>query len=152
MKKIRIEDDVLGRLDEEDDRKLLATFYTLPEAAALLADLAVGRLDLDWSKPEAVTAVRVADLSCGTGTLLEAAYRSMAERYRNAGGDDTDVLLTLRKEGLIGADIMPAATRVAASRLSSIQPEVPRGSCRYIRCLTALTRTWAGRVSVLSVC
>ena len=36
------------------DRKFLATFYTLPASAALLAELAVSKLDVDWSDPEAL--------------------------------------------------------------------------------------------------
>ena len=40
------------------DRKFLATFYTLPASAALLAELAAARLDLDWSDPEAFTSLR----------------------------------------------------------------------------------------------
>ena len=43
------------------DRKFLATFYTRPASAALLAELAAARLDVDWSDPEAVKALRVAD-------------------------------------------------------------------------------------------
>ena len=36
------------------DRKFLATFYTLPESACLLAELAVERLDVDWSDRAAI--------------------------------------------------------------------------------------------------
>ena len=60
------------------DRKFLATFYTLPSSAALLAELAVSRLDLDWGDEEQVSALRIADLACGTGVLLSAAYRAVA--------------------------------------------------------------------------
>ena len=43
--------DLTGRMFQTliTDRKFLATFYTLPESACLLAELAVGRLDVDWS-------------------------------------------------------------------------------------------------------
>ena len=66
------------------DRKFLATFYTLPSSAALLAELAVSRLDVDWSDAEAVKELRIADLACGTGVLLSAAYRAVAARHRRA--------------------------------------------------------------------
>ena len=36
------------------DRKFLATFYTLPSSAALLAELAVSKLDVDWSDRDAL--------------------------------------------------------------------------------------------------
>ena len=70
------------------DRKFLATFYTLPASAALLAELAAARLDVGWSNPEAFADLRIADLACGTGALLAAAYRAAAARHRRAGGDD----------------------------------------------------------------
>ena len=59
------------------DRKFLATFYTLPSSAALLAELAAARLDIDWSDCEAVIALRIGDFACGTGALLNAAYEAV---------------------------------------------------------------------------
>ena len=119
--------DLTGRMFQRliQDRKFLATFYTRPEAAALLADLAVGRMELDWSRPEGMTAARVADLACGTGTLLSAAYHALIGRHRRAGGDDRPAHHSMMEECLIGADIMPAATHLTASMLSSVHPTVP---------------------------
>ena len=107
------------------DRKFLATFYTLPASAALLAELAAARLDVDWSDPEAFTDLRIADLACGTGALLAAAYRAVAARHRRAGGDDAPHHAAMMEHALIGADIMPAATHLTASTLSSAHPGVP---------------------------
>ncbi len=104
------------------DRKFLATFYTLPASAVLLAELAAARLEVDWSDPEAFTELRVADLACGTGALLAAAYRSIAARHRRAGGDDAMLHRDMIERALIGADIMPAATHLTASTLSSTHP------------------------------
>ena len=119
--------DLTGRMFQRliQDRKFLATFYTRPEAAALLADLAVGRMELDWSRPEGMTAARVADLACGTGTLLSAAYHALIGRHRRAGGDDRAVHHIMMEKCLIAADIMPAATHLTASMLSSVHPTVP---------------------------
>lgn len=64
---------MLGRLIS--DRKFLATFYTRPASAALLAELAASRLQVDWSDPAAIAGLRIADLACGTGALLSGAYR-----------------------------------------------------------------------------
>ena len=107
------------------DRKFLATFYTRPASAALLAELAVARLDADWSDRKSVEALRVADLACGTGALLSAAYRAVASRHRRAGGDDRELHSPMMEESLIGADIMPAAAHLTASMLSSAQPAQP---------------------------
>ena len=104
------------------DRKFLATFYTLPASAALLAELAAARLDVDWSDPEAVTDLRIADLACGTGALLAAAYRAAAARHRRAGGDDAPRHAAMMEHALVGADIMPAATHLTAATLSSAHP------------------------------
>lgn len=110
------------------DRKFLATFYTLPSSAALLAELAVSRLDVDWADAEAVKQLRIADLACGTGVLLSAAYRAVASRHRRAGGDDAELHQAMMEEALIGADIMPAATHLTASMLSSAHPTVTFGN------------------------
>ena len=113
------------------DRKFLATFYTLPESAALLAELAVARLDgeVDWGDQEAVTSLRVADLACGTGALLSAVYRRMGARVRRAGLDDADVHAAMMQEALIGADIMPAAAHLTTTMLSATHPSVGFGKC-----------------------
>ena len=106
------------------DRKFLATFYTRPASSALLAELATERLEMDWSDPEAFTDLRIADLACGTGALLAAAYRAVASRHRRAGGDDEPLHQVMMERALIGADIMPAATHLTASTLSSAHPSV----------------------------
>lgn len=110
------------------DRKFLATFYTLPSSAALLAELAVSKLDVDWADPEAVKRLRIADLACGTGVLLSAAYRAVAARHRRAGGDDAELHQAMMEHSLIGADIMPAATHLTASMLSSAHPTITFGN------------------------
>ena len=70
------------------DRKYLATYYTRPESAALLARLAVAKLEgIDWQSPEAVSRLRIADFACGTGALLSAVYDQIAARHERAGGD-----------------------------------------------------------------
>ena len=80
---------------------------------------------MDWSDPEAFTDLRIADLACGTGALLAAAYRAVAARHRRAGGDDAPHHAAMMEHALIGADIMPAATHLTASTLSSAHPGVP---------------------------
>ena len=116
------------------DRKFLATFYTLPSSSALLATLGVGRLDVDWSDPAEVTGLRIADLACGTGTLLGAAYEALRSRFRWAGGDDMAIHPAVMESVLVGADIMPAATHLTASILSSAHPGVPFAGTRIMTC------------------
>lgn len=106
------------------DRKFLATFYTRPASSALLAELAAERLSTDWSDAASFTDLHIADLACGTGALLAAAYRAVAARHRRAGGDDEPLHQVMMERALIGADIMPAATHLTASTLSSAHPSV----------------------------
>jgi len=116
------------------DRKFLATFYTRPESASLLAEIAVQRLtdEHDLSSHEAVRALRIADWSCGTGSLLAAAYQRIATRVRRGsaltgdGDREDDELLhpAMIEKVLIGADIMPAAVHLTATLLASMHPTV----------------------------
>ena len=126
--------DLSGRMFQRliADRKFLATFYTLPTSAALLGELAVARLDsrTDWSDAEALTRLQVADLACGTGALLSAAYRALAARFRRTGGDDQSLHRKMIESALIAADIMPAASHLTASMLSSAHPGTTFGRTR----------------------
>ena len=118
---------MLGRLIA--DRKFLATFYTRPSSAALLAELAVARLDVDWSDPDVLTGLRIADLACGTGALLSAAYRRVAVRHRRRGRDPAGVHAAMMGEALIGADVMPAAAHLTTMMLSAASPSEPFEKC-----------------------
>ena len=130
------------------DRKFLATFYTLPESAALLSELAVARLDdrIDWSDGVAVTDLRIGDLACGTGALLSAVYRRVAARVRRAGRDDAAIHAAMMQEALIGADIMPAAAHLTTTMLCAAHPAVGFGRCGVH--VLPFGRTQDGRVAV----
>ena len=119
--------DLSGRMFQRliADRKFLATFYTLPSSAALLAELAVARLETDWADTEAVSDLRIADFACGTGALLNATYEAVLARYRRRGQDDRSIHARMMESALVGTDIMPAATHLTASVLSSTHPRVP---------------------------
>ncbi len=118
--------DLTGRMFQQliQDRKFLATYYTRPESAALLSELAVSMLRVPWLET-GMTSVRVGDLACGTGTLISAAYHALIGRHRRAGHDDREAHPTMMEKCLIAADIMPAATHLTASMLSSVHPTTP---------------------------
>ncbi len=118
--------DLTGRMFQKMimDRKFLATFYTLPTSAQLLADLAIDRLHIDWSDRDAICGLRIADFACGTGALLSAAQRIIYRRFRRAGGNDAKIHRDVVENTLIGSDIMPAATHITASMISSPHPGV----------------------------
>ena len=125
--------DLTGRIFQRliADRKYLATFYTLPASAALLARLAVAKLDgVDWSDPAAIGKLRVADFACGTGALLSAVYERLAAQHERAGGNPADLHRPMMEEVLYGCDVMPSAIHITGATLSGVQPAVDFGSSR----------------------
>ena len=127
--------DLTGRIFQKliADRKYLATFYTLPASAALLARLAVAKMDgVDWSSAEAIGKLRVADFACGTGALLSAVYEQMASRHERAGGNPSVLHRAMMEEVLYGCDVMPSAIHITGSTLSGVEPSVGfEKSCLY---------------------
>ncbi len=119
--------DLTGRIFQRliADRKYLATFYTLPASAALLARLAVAKLEgVDWSNADAIGKLRVGDFACGTGALLSAVYEQIAARHERAGGDGSKLHKVMMEEVLYGCDVMPSAIHITGSTLSGVEPAV----------------------------
>ena len=117
--------DLTGRIFQRliADRKYLATYYTLPASAALLARLAVSKLrGVNWGDADAIGRLRVADFACGTGALLSAVYEQVAARHAAAGGDPAALHPAMMEETLYGCDVMPAAVHITGSTLSGIVP------------------------------
>ena len=125
--------DLTGRVFQRliADRKYLATFYTLPASAALLARLAVAKMqDVDWFDPDAIGKLRIGDFACGTGALLSAVYEQIAARHERAGGNPSALHTTMMEEVLYGCDVMPSAAHITGSTLSGAQPNVGFGNSR----------------------
>ena len=119
--------DLTGRIFQTliADRKYLATFYTLPASAALLARLAVEKMeDVDWSDTEAIRKLRIGDFACGTGALLSAVYEQVAGRHERTGGESADLHRIMMEEVLFGCDVMPSAVHITGSTLSGVEPSV----------------------------
>ncbi len=105
------------------DRKYLAAFYTLPESAALLARLAVAKMqNIDWKDKEAIGRLRIADFACGTGALLSAVYDQIANRYERTGRNPAKLHKSMMEEVLYGFDVLPYAAHLTASILSGKEP------------------------------
>lgn len=112
------------------DRKYLASFYTRPESAALLAHLALP--EGDWSSAERLTSFRAADYACGTGTLIHAAYHRLNQLHELAGGDPARLHGTMIEEALTACDIVPSAAHLTAAMLSSVHPDVLYDKARVL--------------------
>ena len=125
--------DLTGRIFQRliADRKYLATFYTLPASAALLARLAVSKMrNVDWSDADAIGSLRIGDFACGTGALLGAVYEQIATRHENAGGRSEDLHRMMMEEVLYGCDVMPSAIHITSATLSGVHPNVRFGGSR----------------------
>lgn len=110
------------------DRKFLAAYYTTPASATLLVGLALQPTALpngkDWASPDNITAFRIADFACGTGTLLSTAYQRISQLHELAGGDSEAIHPKMMATALVGCDVLPAATHLTASMLSGAHPTV----------------------------
>ena len=125
--------DLTGRIFQRliADRKYLATFYTLPASAALLARLAVAKMEgVDWSDPDAIGNLRIGDFACGTGALLSAVYDEIAARHERTGGNPAELHRAMMEEVLYGCDVMPSAIHITGSTLSGVEPSVSFGNSR----------------------
>ena len=130
------------------DRKFLATFYTRPESAALLAHLAIPD-DGGWGDAERVKDFRIADYACGTGTLIHAAYRRLNQLHWLAGGDSEPLHAHMMENALTACDVLPSAVHLTASMLSSSHPRQRYDSSRTM--VAQYGKTEQGGVSIGSL-
>jgi len=115
LKPENVEHDLLGRLFHEllpqKTRKILAAFYTKPQAAEILASLAID------SQNE-----KIVEPACGSGTLAVAAYH---KKMLLAGGKQltvdkrNDLHKQFVEREISCFDIMPFAAHLTAVNLSS---------------------------------
>ena len=110
------------------DRKFLAAFYTTPASAALLVGLAITSVrplsEAAWGDSTKVKALRIGDLTCGTGTLLSTAYSRVGQLHELAGGDSESIHAEMMAHAIVGCDVLPAAAHLTASMLSGAHPSV----------------------------
>lgn len=105
-----------------EDRKEVAAFYTTPATAELLCTLLIRREDPhDWSDCGVLRDLRIADLACGTGTLVRAAYRRIRTFLEVSGASEAD-LSVLHKDAMeyaiTAADISPIAAHLTNSSMA----------------------------------
>ncbi|PQJ95453.1 hypothetical protein CXB77_14745 [Chromatium okenii] len=115
--------------------KYLGTYYTAVSSATLLLKLTFNQdwptLDVSTSPP--LAEFTVADLTCGTGTLLMAAGQAIADRFvegRARAGlsllaeDWKQLHVALMENVLHGYDVLPSAVHLTASTLGMLSPHV----------------------------
>ena len=107
-----------------DDRKQAAAFYTQPATAELLASLTIRKNDFnsgEWAREAFPSKYRIADLACGTGTLLRAGYQRI-RRFHEECSESPDSSRNFHRHsmehGLVGMDVSPIAAHLASSTLA----------------------------------
>lgn len=121
--------DLSGRLFHTllSDAKFSGAYYTSVPAAAMLARLVFDGWPkgVDWSDHEFPASLNVADLACGTGTLLMAVASETQRRHAAAGGRDIPSLHKhLVEQALIGFDVQLSAIHFAATSLAMLNPDI----------------------------
>ncbi len=121
--------DLSGRLFHTllTDAKFTGAYYTSVPAATLLSRLVFENwpLDVDWHDHEFPGSLNVADLACGTGTLLMAVAAEAERRHREAGGTrSADLHKAMVEEALHGYDVQLSAVHFAATSLAMLNPAI----------------------------
>ena len=121
--------DLTGRLFHTllTDAKFTGAYYTSVPAATLLARLVFEDWppDVDWADHELPSLLNVADLACGTGTLLMAVAAEVERRHLNAGGQNAPLLhKNLVEQALHGYDVQLSAIHFAATSLAMLNPQI----------------------------
>lgn len=121
--------DLSGRLFHTllTDAKFTGAYYTSVPAATLLSRLVFEDWppDVDWRDHEFPGALNVADLACGTGTLLMAVATEAERRHREAGGTrSADLHKAMVEEALHGYDVQLSAVHFAATSLAMLNPAI----------------------------
>ncbi|MYA61895.1 MAG: hypothetical protein F4X94_04910, partial [Dehalococcoidia bacterium] len=121
--------DLSGRLFHTllTDAKFTGAYYTSVPAATLLAELVFNDWpsDVDWSDHEFPASLNVADLACGTGTLLMAVAAEAERRHEEAGGRNAAELhKAMVEQALHGYDVQLSAIHFAATSLAMLNPHI----------------------------
>lgn len=121
--------DLSGRLFHTllSDAKFTGAYYTSVPAATLLSRLVFHNWPphIDWKDHEFPGALNIADLACGTGTLLMAVAAEAGRRHLDAGGQQSAALHKAMVERAIhGYDVQLSAIHFAATSLAMLNTDI----------------------------
>ena len=121
--------DLSGRLFHTllTDAKFTGAYYTSVPAATLLSRLVFQDwpAHVDWADHEFPASLNVADLACGTGTLLMAVASEVERRHTDAGGENAAELhKAMVEQALHGYDVQLSAVHFAATSLAMLNPDI----------------------------
>lgn len=121
--------DLSGRLFHTllSDAKFTGAYYTSVPAATLLARLVFEDWppNVEWADHEFPASLNVADLACGTGTLLMAVAAEAERRHEAAGGErSAELHKAMVEQALHGYDVQLSAIHFAATSLAMLNPQI----------------------------
>ena len=121
--------DLSGRLFHTllTDAKFSGAYYTSVPAATLLSRLVFHEWPprVDWSDHEFPASLNVADLACGTGTLLMAVAAEVERLHKQAGGlNAAELHKAMVEQALHGYDVQLSAVHFAATSLAMLNPDI----------------------------
>ena len=121
--------DLSGRLFHTllTDAKFTGAYYTSVPAATLLTRLVFQDWppNMDWADHEFPASLSVADLACGTGTLLMAVASEAERRHEDAGGKHAvELHKAMVEQALHGYDVQLSAVHFAATSLAMLNPDI----------------------------
>ena len=132
--RVALRHDLMGRIFHRllADAKFFGAFYTKIPAATLLLKLAVGKNDwkVEWEDPARIGQLYIADLACGTGTLLKAAMAAIVDRHieeaisKGVAVHPDQVHRNLIENSLWGLDVLSSAVHLAAAAIAMHDPSV----------------------------
>lgn len=111
------------------DRARLASYYTRPESAALMAAVAIpppgSRI---YESDGRMRKFLMADFACGTGLLLTSAYRLLLSNYeavqKTRENPIHDLHPYMLANCIMGLDVLPTATHLTVSTLAGMFPKI----------------------------
>ncbi len=158
--KAALRHDLMGRIYHRllVEAKYLGTYYTSIPAATLLLKLALrpAAWPFEPSDLAEVRRLRIADLSCGTGTLLMAAADAMTDNYISAAAgrqqaiDANQLQAALVEEMLHGYDVLPSAIHLTASSLAMRSPSTAFKNMNLFSLPLGGPDSWLGSVEYLT--
>ena len=124
--------DLMGRIFHRliGNPKYYGARYTKIPAANTLMSLTVEEMQQTWSEVDEVAELDIADLACGTGTLLKSSLSAIIDQHIEScakKGFEPSVQQLhsgLVETGLWGFDVLPSAVHLAATGLALHDPRV----------------------------
>jgi hypothetical protein len=136
-KRAALRHDLMGRIYHRllAEAKYFGAFYTTVPAATLLLKLTLDpeEYSINWADLGEIEKLKIADLACGTGTLLKASLQTIVENHVRARAergelpDLNGVHKILVENVLWGLDVVPFAIHLAGSALALHEPDVEFG-------------------------